>query len=79
MKQLVHGAPAVRGVRVGMSTTFPVVDPNAEAKIMRQSAVTSDVVEASYPVWSVLAIIFGALASLAWVGFLVWAVGKILI
>jgi hypothetical protein len=64
-----------RGVRVGMSTAFPDIDPKAKSKIMQQSAVASGV-EASYPIWSVLAIIFGALTSLAWAGFLVWAVAK---
>jgi hypothetical protein len=56
-----------------MSTTFSDNHPNAESKIMRQSGV----VEANYPNWSLLAIIVGALASLAWTGFLAWAVGKI--
>ena len=67
------------GVRVAMSTTFSDIHPNAEPKIVQQSAVATDVVEANHPIWSVLGIMFGALASLAWTGFLVWAVGKIIL
>jgi|ERR1700674_2991579 hypothetical protein len=70
---------ALCGVRVAMSTTFSDIHPNAEPKIVQQSAVATDVVEANHPIWSVLGIMFGALASLAWTGFLVWAVGKIIL
>jgi hypothetical protein len=73
------GGAALCGVRVAMSTTFSDIHPNAESKIVQQPAVASDVVEANYPIWSVLGIMFGALGSLAWTGFLVWAVGKIIL
>jgi hypothetical protein len=55
------------GVCVVMSTTLTDFGPNAESKVMQQS---SDVVEA-------FAITCGALASVAWTGFLVCATGKI--
>jgi hypothetical protein len=62
-----------------MSTTFSDIHPNAESKIVQRSAVASDVVETNYRIWPVLGIMFGALASLAWTGFLVWAVGRMIL
>ena len=62
------------GVCVVMSTTLTDFGPNAESKVMQQS---SDVVEAKRSIWSVFAITCGALASVAWTGFLACATGKI--
>jgi len=75
-KQRVHGAPALRGVRVGMSTTFPDVDPNAEPKIMQQSAIRPNPIEKN-PIWPMIPVIAGVVASLAWTGTLVWVAGML--
>ena len=60
-----------------VSTIFPDADANVGSKIVQQPLEASVAVE-SKPIWSLLLIISGLAASLAWTGFLTWTVGKAL-
>jgi hypothetical protein len=60
-----------------VSTTFPDADAIVRSKIVQQPIEASVAVE-SKPIWSVLLVITGLAASLAWTGFLGWTVGKAL-
>jgi hypothetical protein len=56
-----------------VSTTFPDADATVRSKIIEASVAVEP-----KPIWSLLLIITGLAASLAWTGFLGWVVGKVL-
>ena len=60
-----------------MSTTFPDADATVRSEII-EGPIDASVAVVSKPIWSLLMIMTGLAASLAWTGFLGWTVGKAL-
>ena len=62
-----------------MSATYP--DTTADAgpeEAENSTAVFSPASGARAPIWPTLVVLLGLVASLAWTGFLVWAVGRLI-